>query len=98
MCAIANTPSGRFAYYYEVNGWQDGDLGTLYNPVYFVGGIAVHGADHVSLSRQSYGCINIPMHIADYFPSLVSLGDPVYVDGGSPKVPATSSPTRRSIR
>ncbi|MFI5053035.1 MAG: L,D-transpeptidase family protein [Acidimicrobiia bacterium] len=84
LCEIAGTPSGRFTYYEKVNGWQDGDLGTLYNPVYFNGGIAVHGADHVSLTRQSFGCINIPMHIADYFPTLVSIGDAVYVDGGDP--------------
>jgi len=82
LCEIAGTPSGRFTYYEKFAGVQDGDLGTLYNPVYFNGGIAVHGADHVSLTRQSFGCINIPMHIADYFPSLVSVGDAVYVDGG----------------
>lgn len=92
VCAVANTPSGRFAYYEKIDGWQDGDLGTLYNPVYFDGGIAVHGADHVSLSPQSYGCINIPMHIADYFPSLVSLGDAVYVDGGAPAPTISDTP------
>jgi L,D-transpeptidase catalytic domain len=84
LCEIAGTPSGRFTYYEKFAGVQQGDLGTLYNPVYFNGGIAVHGADHVSLTRQSYGCINIPMRIARYFPSLVSIGDVVYVDGGDP--------------
>ncbi len=84
VCSTADTPSGRFTYYYRYDGLQDGDLGTLYNPVYFNAGIAVHGADHVSLAPQSYGCANIPMHIAEYFPKLVQNGDVVYVDGGNP--------------
>jgi hypothetical protein len=94
LCEIAGTPSGRFTYYEKFAGVQDGDLGTLYNPVYFNGGIAVHGADHVSLTRQSFGCINIPMHIADYFPSLVSLGDAVYVDGGDPAPVLSDTPVQ----
>ena len=101
VCEVANTPSGRFTYYSEVQGWQNGDLGTLYNPMYFVNGIAVHGADRVSLTPASFGCANIPMHIAKYFPQLVSLGDVVYVDGGSPVYvissgPATGGPSTAS--
>src|SRR5436190_23669317 len=84
VCSTADTPSGRFTYYWRFDGMQQGDLGTLYNPVYFNAGIAVHGADHVSLVPQSFGCANIPMHIAEYFPKLVQDGDAVYVDGGSP--------------
>ena len=101
VCEVANTPSGRFTYYSEVQGWQNGDLGTLFNPIYFNNGIAVHGADRVSLTPASFGCANIPMHIAKYFPQLVSLGDVVYVDGGSPVYvisngPATGGPSTAS--
>jgi len=52
-------------------------LGKLYNPVYFVGGIAVHGAPSVPNRPASHGCVRIPMHIAEYFPTLVAKGDPV---------------------
>jgi hypothetical protein len=52
------------------------------NPVYFNYGIAVHGAEKVPLTPASHGCIRIPMPIGDYFPSLVSNGDLVYVWDG----------------
>ena len=85
ICAIANTPSGRFTYYSRYPGMQDGDNGPMYNPVYFNGGIAVHGTVYgVSLQPQTLGCAVIPMHIAEYFPRLVENGDAVYVDGGRP--------------
>ena len=57
-------------------------LGRLYNPVYFNYGIAVHGMTSVPNYPASKGCVRIPMHIAEYFPSLVQNGDHVYVFDG----------------
>ena len=54
-------------------------LGRLYNPVYFNGGIAVHGAGSVPNHPASHGCVRIPMHIAEYFPALVNTGDVIEV-------------------
>jgi hypothetical protein len=82
-CEYGDTPSGKYSFYTKYNGWQDGDLGKIYNPVYFNGGIAVHGYPQVPVNAASHGCVRIPMYIADYFPTLVSIGDPVYVVGGS---------------
>ena len=59
-------------------------LGGLYNPFYFNGGIVVHGYVSVPIGPASHGCVRIPMHISEYFPSIVSYGDPVYVFGGQP--------------
>jgi hypothetical protein len=84
VCEVATTPSGRFAYYLHRSGWDEGVLGGLYNPFYFNGGIAVHGYQSVPIGPASHGCVRIPMHIADYFPSLVHNGDAVYVFGGAP--------------
>ena len=60
-------------------GWRHAPLGLLYNPVYFNGGIAVHGALSVPDYPASHGCVRIPMHIAEYFPGLVANGDSVVV-------------------
>jgi peptidoglycan hydrolase-like protein with peptidoglycan-binding domain len=84
VCEVANTPSGRYAYYLHRAGWDVGVLGGLYNPFYFNGGIAVHGYEAVPVGPASHGCVRIPMHIAEYFPDLVHAGDPVYVVGGAP--------------
>ena len=93
ICEYGDTPSGRYTFYTRVNGWQDGDLGKIYNPVYFNGGIAVHGYQSVPTKAASHGCVRIPMYVAEYFPSLVSLGEPVYVFGGSDgRRPVTRTP------
>jgi len=67
-----------------VSGWDKSPLGQLYQPFYFNGGIAVHGYPTVPTSPASHGCTRIPMHIAEYFHTLVKVGDPVYVFGGTP--------------
>ncbi len=79
ICEDAVTPTGRFEFYTRHRGWQRGDLGSLYNPVYFNRGIAVHGANSVPLRPVSHGCTRITMDVARYFPDLVSEGDAVYV-------------------
>ncbi|MEP6625873.1 MAG: L,D-transpeptidase family protein [Acidimicrobiia bacterium] len=84
ICEVATTPSGRFTYTRFVSGWDKSPLGQLYQPYYFNGGIAVHGYTSVPTEPASHGCARIPMHIAEYFHTLVKVGDPVYVFGGTP--------------
>lgn len=79
VCGVAVTPRGDYAFTWRYTGWRTSRLGQLYNPVYFNGGIAVHGATSVPSYPASHGCVRIPMHIAEYFPDLVEQGDPVYV-------------------
>ncbi len=83
VCEHANTPSGAFKFERFVNGWDKSPLGQLYNPYYFNGGIAVHGYASVPVQPASHGCVRIPMHISEYFHTLVHQGDPVYVFGGT---------------
>ena len=92
VCEAANTPSGKFAFTRYVNGWDKSPLGQLYNPFYFNGGIAVHGYESVPASPASHGCARIPMHIGEYFHTLVHVGDPVYVFGGTPAQVFSSTP------
>jgi peptidoglycan hydrolase-like protein with peptidoglycan-binding domain len=78
-CRYAVTSTGDFRTGRRVSGWDDGPLGHLYNPVYFNGGIAVHGYPSVPLGPVSHGCVRIPMHTADVFPKLVGTNVPVHV-------------------
>jgi lipoprotein-anchoring transpeptidase ErfK/SrfK len=96
ICEYANTPSGRFTYREYRDGWDKSPLGQLYNPFYFNGGIAVHGYQSVPTTPASHGCTRIPMHIAEYFHTLVKVGDPVYVFGGTPAHIISSTPINRA--
>jgi peptidoglycan hydrolase-like protein with peptidoglycan-binding domain len=82
ICGRSKTPPGVFDYYRRVEGIRNAALGSMWNPVYFNYGIAVHGALNVPLAPASHGCVRIPMHISDYFQDLVNNGDRVLVWDG----------------
>ncbi len=71
-----------FKFYRRYPGWREGELGRMWNPVYFNYGVAVHGAGNVPDYPASHGCVRIPLHIGNYFPSLVKYGDQVFVFDG----------------
>ena len=75
------TPKGDFAIQRRISGWRESslDIGRLYNPLYFVGGIAFHGAQSVPSYPASHGCVRLPMHIAEYLPGELPNGTPVHV-------------------
>jgi peptidoglycan hydrolase-like protein with peptidoglycan-binding domain len=75
------TPLGDFVISRRIIGWRESslDIGRLFNPLYFNGGIALHGAMSVPLYPASHGCIRLPMHIADYLPDELPNGTPVHV-------------------
>jgi peptidoglycan hydrolase-like protein with peptidoglycan-binding domain len=86
---VAITPVGSFRFAWRYKGWRESELGKLYNPAYFTSrGVAVHGSLSVPTYPASHGCVRIPMHIAEYFPSLVQRGDPIYVSDGRRLGPA----------
>ena len=70
ICGDSVTPAGIFTFYKRSSGTRETKLGTLYNPVYFNQGIAVHGAILVPLEPASHGCIRIPMSVAQIFPEI----------------------------
>jgi peptidoglycan hydrolase-like protein with peptidoglycan-binding domain len=88
-CQYAITPTGHFHFYSFVNGWDNGKLGKMWNPYYFNGGIAVHGLASVPPYPASHGCARIPIFIADYFHTLVTMGESVFVVG-TPKQPGNA--------
>ncbi|GAA0557251.1 hypothetical protein GCM10009546_19150 [Actinomadura livida] len=78
-CRYATTGTGDFRTGRRFTGWETSPLGRLYNPIYFNGGIAFHGALSVPKHPASHGCVRMPMHIAEYFPDLLGDGVPVHV-------------------
>ncbi len=89
-CSTAVTPGGAYRVYGKYRGWQNGNLGRLYSPSYFNGGIAVHGATSVPPYPASHGCARVPMTSADWLFASMPPGTPVYVLNG-PRVPAPFS-------
>lgn len=82
-CATAVTPGGSFKVTRKIRGLRVSRLGKLYNPLYFNGGIAIHGSPSVPAGPASHGCVRIPMHASLWFFDTVPSGTPVYVIGGS---------------
>ncbi|MBA3655464.1 MAG: L,D-transpeptidase, partial [Actinobacteria bacterium] len=78
-CERALTPVGTFRVTRKVPGVDRGPLGTLYDPMYFNRGVAIHGAPSVPAFPASHGCVRIPMYAAPSFARQVPLGTPVYV-------------------
>jgi lipoprotein-anchoring transpeptidase ErfK/SrfK len=77
----AITPCGHLEVYSKVSGWRTSPLGEMHNPMYIVGGIAIHGSPDVPSYPASHGCIRIPMFASDRLPKMVPKGTPVLVYG-----------------
>ncbi|MDF8265009.1 L,D-transpeptidase family protein [Luteipulveratus flavus] len=53
------TPSGTFKVFRYVPGWYHGALGDLYRPMFFNGGIAIHGSTSIPPYNASHGCCRL---------------------------------------
>ncbi len=63
----AQTPSGLFRTYLQRDeGWWAGDLGEIYRPKFFNGGIAVHGMTSVPNRPASHGCVRVSTMAMDF--------------------------------
>ncbi|WP_433325488.1 L,D-transpeptidase family protein [Spirillospora sp. CA-294931] len=78
-CRYATTSTGDFRTGRRASGWEVSPLGRLYNPIYFNGGIAFHGALDVPRYPASHGCVRLPMHVAEDFPKLLGTNVPVHL-------------------
>ena len=77
----AVTPCGHLEVYAKASGWKTSPLGEMHNPMYIVGGIAIHGSQDVPAYPASHGCIRIPMFASNVLPRMVPKNTPVYVYG-----------------
>ncbi len=78
----SQTPDGIFTVDREYEkGWRPGDLGEIYRPKYFNGGIAVHGAYKIPAHPASHGCVRVSTPAMDFLWSsgLVPRGTVVWV-------------------
>jgi peptidoglycan hydrolase-like protein with peptidoglycan-binding domain len=82
VCGISLTPAGVYKIDRKEKGWYDIPLGKVYNPMFFNGGIAIHGYQDVPFLPASHGCVRIPMHIAEYLGDILHTGDQVFVFDG----------------
>ena len=70
----------------RAEGWWDGDLGSIYRPKYFNGGIAVHGSQSIPNYPASHGCVRVSTPAMDWIwdEELMPMGSPVWVHGSIP--------------
>jgi hypothetical protein len=79
---VALTPDGLHSFYREkAEGWWEGDLGQLYRPKYFVGGVAVHGSNSVPNYPASHGCVRVTVEAMDFIwdSGIMPMDMPVWV-------------------
>jgi peptidoglycan hydrolase-like protein with peptidoglycan-binding domain len=78
---LATTPRGEFAIQRQINGVRRAELGTLYRPKYFRGGIAVHGSGSIPAQPASHGCVRLTNSAMDLLWSsgVAEIGTPVHV-------------------
>ena len=79
---VALTPEGEFSINRErPDGWWIGDLGKIYRPKYFVGGVAIHGSTSVPAYPASHGCVRVSVSAMDMIweKGLLPLGTSVVV-------------------
>ena len=80
------TPNGVFVIDRQrEDGWWEGDLGKIYRPKYFIGGIALHGMTSVPGYAASHGCVRLSLPVMDFLWDLgyVNEGFAVWVHGDS---------------
>jgi peptidoglycan hydrolase-like protein with peptidoglycan-binding domain len=78
-CGVAKTPRGIHQTYRRIKGVRVAQLGTLYDPVYFKGGFAIHGSPSVPAGPASHGCVRVPMVSSRWVYDNVPDGVPVVV-------------------
>jgi peptidoglycan hydrolase-like protein with peptidoglycan-binding domain len=82
VCGQSVTPGGMYEVYRRFRGKEEIPLGTVYDPVYFNKGIAIHGFESVPKFPASHGCIRVPLPIGTQILNMTRVGDHVYVFDG----------------
>jgi len=79
---ISITPDGLWKTNRErPEGWWEGDLGQIYRPKYFRGGVAVHGSNSIPDYPASHGCVRVSTAAMDWIwdNNVMPLGITVWV-------------------
>ena len=92
------TPIGTYAVQRKISGIREAELGSLYDPMYFYQGWAIHGSNSVPAYPASHGCIRVTRSDALWLFPRVPVGFQVKIYGGThvfsagSSVPGTSNP------
>jgi peptidoglycan hydrolase-like protein with peptidoglycan-binding domain len=90
--ATAYTPTGRFTVVRRIDGIREAPLGSLYRPLYFYLGWAVHGSTSVPGYPASHGCVRASYADQDYIFETIPDGAPVILYGHSAGNEANGEP------
>ena len=90
--AVAYTPSGEFTVERSIDGIREAPLGSLYRPLYFHEGWAIHGSPSVPAYPASHGCIRTANVDQDFIFSQIAIGDSVSIYGDSLGAPDEGEP------
>jgi len=90
--SVAYTPTGDFAVERMLDEVREAPLGSLYRPIYFKDGWAVHGSPNVPAYPASHGCIRTSNYDQDFVFPLISVGDVVSIYGESLGEPGDGAP------
>lgn len=85
------TPVGSYAVQRKISGIREADLGSLYDPMYFYQGWAIHGSNSVPAYPASHGCVRVTRADALWLFPKVPAGFQVLLYGGTHTFPAGSS-------
>jgi N-acetylmuramoyl-L-alanine amidase len=77
----AETPCGHLSVFRKLAGWHKSPLGEMYDPLFLVGGIAIHGSPSVPTRPASHGCIRVPLFASPRLYREVPVDTPVLVYG-----------------
>jgi peptidoglycan hydrolase-like protein with peptidoglycan-binding domain len=86
ISGVSLTPSGLHNVNRErPDGWWEGDLGEIYRPKYFVGGVAVHGSNSIPNYPASHGCVRVSVPAMDWIwdSGIMPMRTPVWVHDGA---------------
>ena len=81
---VSITPNGLWKVNRErPEGWWEGDLGQIYRPKYFHGGVAVHGSNSIPNYPASHGCVRVSVPAMDFIwaQDLMPMKSVVWVHG-----------------
>lgn len=81
VTSVANTPSGHFSIYRQLDGLDVSPLGELWRPRYFYSGYAIHGYGSVPPVPVSHGCVRVSNQAIDWIwaQGLAPIGTAVWI-------------------
>jgi N-acetylmuramoyl-L-alanine amidase len=84
---VAHTPVGNYTVQRSIDGVRNAPLGSLWRPLYFDGGWAIHGNPHVPAYPASHGCVRTADIDQDFVFSVLDVGNAVSIYGKNPPPP-----------